>query len=179
MPTAFATATAPPAIPAASAEIVYDADGCVMATWKNLLLCGWAKQGTVQIVQELGRLAGEFALAHPEGHSSIHIITNQAPLPPPEVRRELEILTRRHADEIACMGIVIDGEGFWAGAMRAFLTGLHWASRRPFQAHYCATLEELSRWLPAPHEARTHTPVSSGELAYLLTELRGRVTRPE
>ena len=75
--------------------VVFETDGFVMATWKNVAIHVWTKVATVPLVDKLDALSAPFVALHPEGISSIHIIGKHAPLPGGEVRdRFLEVANR-------------------------------------------------------------------------------------
>jgi hypothetical protein len=165
----------PPSEASPPPVIVYETEGCVMATWRNLAIAVWGTQGTVALAKKLDLMSADFIKVHPEGVSSVNFITKRAPLPDAAAREEFSKITGRYAANVACVGTVLDGSGFWVSAMQSFLTGLHLFSRRPFKTHYCLTIGELARWLPAPHEARTGVSIAAAEFEQVLDSLRMRV----
>jgi hypothetical protein len=158
--------------------LVFEAEGCAMATWKNLTLVVWATQATLGLSRQLEVVSTDLIRAHPRGISSVHLIADKTPLPGADARNHLQEITVRYAADLACIGTVIDGDGFWASAMRSFLRSLHWLSRRPFKAHYAGNIAELAEWLPAHHVVKTGVAIQPAELAAVLHDLAKRVRRP-
>ncbi len=158
--------------------LAFEADGCVMATWRNLLVVAWAKAATLEISKKLEAVAVELIRTHPQGISSVHVILDKTPLPPADARNHLREITERYAANVACMGTVIDGGGFWASAMRSFLTSLHWLSRRPFKAHYASSIAELADWLPSHHALKTGVIIQPAEFAAVMVQLSKAVRPP-
>ncbi len=155
-------------------QVLHDADGFVMATWKNLALHVWTIQATPALVAKLDELSTAFVKAHPEGISAVHIIAKNAPLPDKVVREQLRQVSERHAKHVACVCHVVEGSGFWASALQSFLTGLHWLSERSFRLHICSDILAAAQWLPAPHAQRTKVTITTAELEEALRSVRQR-----
>lgn len=153
-------------------EILHDSDGFVMASWKNVAIHLWTVQATIPMVDTLDRLSSTFTSAHPENISAIHIIAKNAPLPPADVREQLQKVTKRHANRVACVCHVVEGSGFWASALHGFLTGLHWLTRGPFRLHICSDIPSAARWISAQHARATNVPVGVTELEEVLRTVR-------
>jgi hypothetical protein len=153
-------------------QVVHDANGLLMATWKNVALHVWTARATTAVVDSLDELSARFTGAHPEGISAIHIIANHTPLPERDVRERLSQVTVRHSKNLACVCHVVEGSGFWASALHSFLTGLHFLSRGPFKLHICSNLPAAARWLPTPHAERTNVSFVAQELEDAVTHLR-------
>ncbi len=153
-------------------EVLHDSGGFVMASWKNVAIHLWTVQATIAMVDTLDRLSVTFTGAHPEGISAIHIIAKNAPLPPADVREQLQKVTKRHANRVACVCHVVEGSGFWASALHGFLTGLHWITRGPFRLYICSDIPAAARWVPAQHTHVTNVPVGVAELEEALRTVR-------
>jgi hypothetical protein len=156
-------------------RIVHDVPGCVMALWRNVLIVIWGSAGTVALAEELRQASTTIVKAHPEGFSSLHFIVNGAGLPDSTARDELKKVAEQFAKQVACLGTVIDGKGFWASAIRSFFTGLVLFSRQPYKTHYAATIRDLAEWVVAPHAARTGVHLKSEDLARALSEVHARL----
>jgi hypothetical protein len=153
-------------------EVLHNADGFVMATWKNVAIHVWTVEATIALVEALDRLSATFTGAHPEGISAIHIIAKNAPLPPAHIREELGKVTKRYANRLACVCHVVEGSGFWASALHGFLTGLHWIARGPFRLHICSDIPAAARWVPAPHAEVTKVPIGIAALEEVMRTVR-------
>jgi hypothetical protein len=160
-------------------EVLHDAHGFLMATWKNVALHVWTARATFALVDTLDELSGRFTSTHPEGISAVHVIANNTPLPGKDVRERLTQVTNRHAKQLACVCHVVEGSGFWASALHSFLTGLHFLTRGPFKLHICSEIPAAARWLPEPHARRTKVSFEAEELEQALTGLRRSARRVE
>jgi hypothetical protein len=152
----------------------FETDGFVMGTWKNVAIHVWTKRATLPLVDKLEALSASFVAMHPEGISSIHIIAKNAPLPSGEVRDRFLEVANRFAKQLACIGHVVEGSGFWASALQSFLTGLHWLSRRTFEFRICSSISAVAYWLPELHAQRTGVTFEGGELEQAVEQVRRR-----
>jgi|CZKU01.1.fsa_nt_gi hypothetical protein len=153
-------------------DVLHNANGLVIATWKNVAIHVWTAEATRALVDTLDQHSAPFTRAHPERVSSIHIIGKNAPLPSADVREQLQQLTKRYASHIAALCHVVEGSGFWASALHGFLTGLHWLIRGSFQLKTCADIESAARWVPSHHLRETHVAIGINELEEVLRHVR-------
>jgi len=156
--------------------IGYEANGCIMGSWRNIMVAVWARQGTVELVGELARVSAEYAKREADTKvSTVHVILNHAPLPDAPTRRALRALSEMYAPKLACVGTVIEGAGFWAGAVRGLVTSLQIvAPRRAFRMHICGSTNALASWMAEPHSRETGVAVQAGELEAMLNRLLAR-----
>ncbi|MET0389731.1 MAG: hypothetical protein ABW321_27410 [Polyangiales bacterium] len=153
--------------------IAFEADGCVMAGWRNVTIAVWGTQGTMVLVSELTELARRQARQYPR-ISSVHLVVNQAPLPTSDARAELQNLTAQYDARLVALVTMIEGTGFWASAMRSFITGMHVLERRSYKIKTCSTPHEVGQWLAGPHSADSGVEVSSEQLERVLLDLLAR-----
>jgi hypothetical protein len=169
-----------PASPASNAwnadspAVIYEAPGLLLTHWKNFAIHLWTGRASLAMVMRLDELSPPFATAHPRGFSSVHIIAQGTPLPDRDVRNALRNLTNKYAKNIGCVCHVVEGAGFWASALRSFLTGFHFGPREPFDLHICATLEMAAQHVPQPHSQRTGVFVATNEFEAALKAVRSR-----
>lgn len=116
-----------------------------------------------------------------ERGSSVHLLDPSVGFPDSATRESLAKLSRDSANELGCMCVVLQGDGFWASAIRGFLTGLHTLAPNMFDIHASATTAQVLSYLPAAHLKRTGTPVSAADLQRLLDmgERWRREARPQ
>ncbi len=166
----------PPKAPAdsTSTQVLHDANGFSIATWKNVALHLWTVAGTPEMVAKLDEFSLAFTSAHPEGISAIHIIAKGAPLPGKEVRDLLREVSERHAKHVACVCHIVEGSGFWASALQSFLTGLHWLTQRSYSLRICSDIAAAAQWVPGPHADRTKVTLAPAELERAIRFLRRR-----
>jgi hypothetical protein len=156
-------------------QIFYETEGCVLAGWQNLLIAIWTTQGTGPLAQKLGELSKPFSKAHPEGFSNVHIIGKKPPLPTGEARDKFLALMDEFSGNVACIGTVLEGSGFWASAVRSFIVGLRLLAPRTFEMQTYATVAELIGWIVEPHATRTGVRFDPVELEQVLATLRARL----
>jgi hypothetical protein len=94
------------------------------------------------------------------------------PLPTSEARDELLSLMKKFSENVACIGTVLEGSGFWAGAVRSFIVGLRLVAPRTFEMQTYASIAELSEWIVGPHAIRTGVEIDRAQLERVLTALR-------
>jgi hypothetical protein len=141
----------------------------------NLAINVWTAQPTGPAVRRLTELTVESRRKCPEGISSVHWIMQGVALPTPEARAELRQLATRHGDHIACVGVVLNGEGFWASAVRSALMGILLVGpKAAFPLRLYGSAEELAEWLPGEHVRRTHTYLDRATLLSRIDEVRPR-----
>jgi hypothetical protein len=156
--------------------IGYETTGCIMGSWKNITIAVWARQGTVELVGELARVSAEYTKRDADTKvSTVHMILNHAPLPDTPTRNALRALSELYAPKLACVGTMIEGAGFWAGAVRGLVTSLQIvAPRRSFRMHICGSTNALASWMAEPHTRETGVSVEPSELEAMLNGLLAR-----
>ena len=154
--------------------VLYEAQGFLLTAWKNFAINVWSARATVAFAAKLDEHSATFVKSHPEGVSAIHIISANTPLPDADVREMLKKLTDKYAKSIACVSHVVEGSGFWASALHSFLTGLHYASRAPFELYIGSTVSAGARRLVEPHARRTGVKIKTEEIESVMSAARRR-----
>jgi hypothetical protein len=137
-------------------------------TWQNIIFSFWPCQATGAAVIRHKKIFDALVEAHPEGISTIHIISDSASIPTSEARSLFVEIMKQHSKKIACVAIVLLGGGFWASALRAAVTGMRMLAPNTFPLHMYDNIEELKNWLPDEHLKRTNVPLDSSKLVSLL-----------
>jgi hypothetical protein len=120
-------------------------------SWKNVLVSVWQEQGTIVAIDRM--LAAISAMPRiSEKRSDIYVITEGARLPEAGVRDHFIEVIQAHSNELACCAVVVEGSGFWASALRSFVTGLHWLAPRSFDFRLHGSIDEVIERLPPIHE---------------------------
>jgi hypothetical protein len=156
--------------------IAHESEGCVVAYWHNISIVVWGTQGTLELAKELEAVS-EHIRSRYERLSSIHLVVNDPPLPTAAGREKLNEIVVRFGPRAIAVATVLTGDGFWASAMRGFLTSLHWVAggRKRYKQLTCGTVGEVARWLAPLHSAEVDSVViDAGELENLLVRLRNR-----
>jgi hypothetical protein len=118
-----------------------------MASWRNVLMAA-ANLGTRR--------------------SNIHVIGEGVGLPTPAARDGFVELMKEHADRLACVAIVVGGTGFLASAMRSLMTGMRLLAPRSFNYRLHGSIEEVAKWLPTEHLAKTGEEIDGRRLGQVL-----------
>ncbi|HVZ35108.1 MAG TPA: hypothetical protein VG963_21930 [Polyangiaceae bacterium] len=136
----------------------------LFAAWKNVSIFFWLAQATGMAVLRLARATDPLYAAHPEGVSNIHVVPGGTDLPTTEAQREMLALMKSRADRRACMAVVLGGTGFWASALRSFITSVRFVSPRSHALTIHGTLQQAAFWLPRPHFERSGVWLERAEL---------------
>jgi hypothetical protein len=142
----------------------------LFAVWKNVSLAVWRAAATATCVERLA-VAIQSSIARNAGpRSSIHVILSGAGLPSAEARAGFVDLMRRSEGSLGCVGVVIDGSGFWSSALLGAMAGLRLVLPRSFDFRVCGSQEELLLWFPGAHERRTGVRTDQAELQGVLSQ---------
>jgi len=146
----------------------YQRDQIVIAGWRNIGFVHWGAQATASSVRNMGRMSATLAKAHTK-LSLIQVIPDGIALPTDDAKDLLLKMTEAGEHSLGCLVYVMSGEGFWASAMRSYLTNVHWVRHRPFVPRILPTIEEVASWLPSVHREQTGADVRAEELLEVLT----------
>jgi hypothetical protein len=141
--------------------------------WANILFLRWWQGGTGPTLERVARIRERLDGEHPEGVSVVYLVAASVGLPTPEARAAVGQLLARYRDRRACLGVVFEGEGFWASAQRAVVTNVRMQVADESALSIFNNLPELIAWLPAEHHKRTRVSISSGEFRALLERITG------
>lgn len=128
-----------------SALLASDADHAV-GTWNDYFIVIWRNETKMEAVEGMTKLFDEFAGQHPDGVGFVTIVERNAPLPPGSVRDALARFLGQ-ATTIKGSGVVFEGSGFRASAVRSVVTGLTMLAKQPFPHKVFATVEQVTTWL--------------------------------
>lgn len=142
-------------------------DEIVIASWRNVAIVVWGAQATLPSVRKVGAMTADLVKTYGK-ISFVQVIPDNVPLPTPEARTALLKQTERGMPFLACLASILSGEGFWASAMRSYITNVQWVRQRPFQPRICANAHEAAAWLPSCHNEKTTVSVSTPELLEVL-----------
>jgi hypothetical protein len=138
--------------------------------WGDVNIHVWWGPVVEDVVQRLGSFSSATMRAHPGGMSFVHIVTSSARLPDAEARGALVALSKRFEHDTGPTAVVIGGEGFFAGALRAAVTGLWLAAPKTMPMRMCGNAEEVAAWLPARHLESTGVQLDAAELNNVVRE---------
>lgn len=137
-----------------------------MAEWQNILITAWATQPTGALVDAFAQRATALFERY-EKLSAAHVLLDGAAMPSAEARHALQALAERYRGRLACVGTVIAGTGFWASAMRGFVTGMHVIKARPANSTFVSS-HDLAHWLAPQHGIATGVVCTAVELEHVI-----------
>jgi hypothetical protein len=137
---------------------------CRIAVLRNVMIVHWTSRATAEAAGRLTAATDHVLETYPAGLSAVHVLATTAGLPTPEGRAGLIQIMNEKAAQIACVAVVVGGTGFWASAMRSFITGLRFVSPRNFDLRLHGTLEEVLMWLPKQHAKVTGVAIDERQL---------------
>jgi hypothetical protein len=133
--------------------------------WQNVFAIAWYGKPSAEAARQLGPIAEQvYARASYEKFSYVHLVANKLELPDPATRTALLDLTHGHSHRTACVAVIVSGAGFWASAIRSFVTGIRVLAPRGFDLRMHAALSELGDWLPEEHARKTGVTLEPSEL---------------
>src|SRR5262245_49370878 len=138
--------------------------------WQHVHVIVWGGSADGESARRLGRVTPK----PPKGmrRSDVHIVGAGAGLPSADAREGFGQLMKDMADDIACLGVVIDGGGFWASAMRSAVIGIGFLAPKSLPFRAFGKIEDLVAWLPSEHRRRTNVPTDPVGLRRALFEAR-------
>jgi hypothetical protein len=142
------------------------------AYYRNLSIVVWAGGADGAAVKRVRGISQLLIGRFPDGHSNVSIVLNGVPPPTDEARQAFNYIFDGRVSDLRCMAVVLEGDGFWASALRSTVTGLRNAATTAFTVKLFSQLDPVSEWLPAEHLARTGVALDSEELRAALEEMR-------
>jgi hypothetical protein len=141
--------------------------------WQHTHIIVWYGAATAEIAERIGRMTGK----PPEGtrRSDVHIVTEGTGLPHADARAGFAQLMRDMREDIACLGVVIEGGGFWASAMRSAITGLGMMAPKGLPFRALASIDDLVAWLPGEHRRRTGVLTDASAFRRAVNQARASV----
>jgi hypothetical protein len=157
---------ASPPIDATAQLAVLDREpgGFLFGQWKNVTILAWAAKADESTVVRLRTALSRVVGSHPNGRSTISIISEGLPLPTPEARAAIINLINENATDLACIAVVVEGRGFSSSALISAHTDIRAKSNRSYEMGLLRSVDELTTWLPPLHLERTQVSLEPKEL---------------
>lgn len=148
--------------------------------WRNVMIVCWYGTASAAAADRLAQSTDEIvATLEPSTKISyVHLITSKLKLPDGETRNSLLESTQRFASRSAISGVVVPGGGFWASAIRGFVTGIAVVAPRSLDLRIFGEMSELVLWFASEHGKRTGIRVDGDELLRILEEALVRSPKP-
>jgi len=133
--------------------------------WRNVVVVTWKGKATAEVARKLGPLSREILpRTRAPKLSYIHVVPNNLVMPDADTRDVLLELSREHVHETACVAAIIEGGGFWASAIRGFITGIRVLAPRELNLRMHKVVAELLPWFPEEHARLTGVELDPEEL---------------
>ena len=126
--------------------LLYDEDFCT-GTWRELFVVIWRHETTAKGIDACRQGLLDVRASHPDGCAVLSIIEPNAPMPPADVRDSLSRTLSEFGDLIKASGVVFEGGGFRAAAVRSVVTGISLVAKQPFPHKVFATVTAASSWV--------------------------------
>jgi hypothetical protein len=155
------------------AELLELVEGCFrIGMWRNVSIGVFAAQATRDIAERALRVSKHMHREHPAGHSSINFIVKGTPAPTEAADVVFAQVYDSRVSHLACLAMIVEGEGFWASRIRSRITGLRMAVGGLMVLHTDTSIEDVVSWFPAEHAKRTGTTLDPAELTRALVATR-------
>jgi hypothetical protein len=147
------------------------------SVWSNISVGVWADQATLEAAQRVIRVSKWMAERFPGGHSNIVFVLDGAPAPTAEANQVFAKVYDDKFSDLACMGIIIEGTGFWASGMRSLITSQRLHTPGKVRVRVSETVDDLLEWFMPEHTARTGEKLAAQDVRSALLGLRELAAR--
>lgn len=156
---------------------VYNEPGAVTEyQLQNVLILVWFGQPSAEVITRL-ELANESVRQRaPHGMAMIHIVYAPLKLPDEFARTAMLRFMRTHNMRVVAM--IVTQTGFVLSMLRSVVTSLRVVTGGRFDYRICATIEEVSEWLPPENREKTGVEVEPERLAAALREATADAPAP-
>jgi hypothetical protein len=145
--------------------------------FRNVSIVVWVSGADGPAATRMRAVAQHLIAKYPDGHSNVTIVLNGVAPPTEEARAAFAHIFDGRLSDLRCMAVVLEGEGFWASALRSTVTALRQGSSSSFALKLFSALEPVTEWLPSEHLARTGVALSASELRAALMSMRYEIAQ--
>jgi hypothetical protein len=140
--------------------------------WRNVLVVYWYGHPSADSSDALAEITEQVlaGMGDSDKLSYVHLITQKLKLPDAATRAALLESTHRFAGRTAVAGVVVSGGGFWASAIRSFVTGIAVLAPRSLDLRIFGATQELMPWFPTEHARRTGVQIDGDALLKILEQ---------
>lgn len=148
---------------------------CYMGYFRNLSLVVWAGGADGAAVLRVRKLSHHLIKAYPDGHSNITFVLGGVAPPTEDARQAFAYIFNGKASDLRCMAVILEGDGFWASALRSTVTSLRQASSSQFAVRLFNTPDAILDWFPAEHAERTGVVINGPDLKAVMRSWRNDI----
>jgi hypothetical protein len=142
------------------------------SAWNNVSVGVWSDQATLEAAQRVIRVSKWMTQEYPQGHSNIIFVLAGAPAPTPDANEVFSRVYDEKFSHLSCLGIVLEGSGFWASRIRSSITSMRISVPGKVRVRVSDDVDELLEWFLPEHNQGTGVKLSLGELRRALLALR-------
>jgi hypothetical protein len=138
--------------------------------WHGISITIWADQADAEFVRRAVAMGKHWATHYPARRTSVCFVLRGVATPTPEARAAFEAMHSGRTG-IVCVGVVVEGDGFWASALRATVTSINLAGNG-VAVRTEPSIEALAPWVAREHALRVGETFSDQEILQILTTAR-------
>ena len=145
--------------------------------FRNLSIVVWVSGADGPAAKRMRGIAQHLISKYPDGHSNVTIVLNGVAPPTEEARVAFGHIFDGRVSDLRCMAVVLEGEGFWASALRSTVTNLRQGNTSSFALKLFSSLEQVAEWLPAEHLVGTGVAISANDVRAVLSAMRHEIAQ--
>jgi hypothetical protein len=134
--------------------------------------CAWADRATGEALARIQRVTKQMIDRYPNGHSNVAFVLDGVRPPTPEARAIFTHLYDQRVSKLKCLGVVLEGEGFWASSLRSSITNMQLEASNSKALGQYTSIDEVATWMAPLHCERTGVAVTSAQLGSALRDAR-------
>jgi hypothetical protein len=123
-----------------------------LAHWCGVSITIFAGQADSEFLRRAALMNEHWKRRDKKERTNVSFVLGGVPLPSPEVRAVFEA-QRAGNMGIVNFGLVVEGEGFWASALRSTVTGMSLTAHN-VSGRIETTIEAIAPWIAREHAAR-------------------------
>jgi hypothetical protein len=142
------------------------------SVWQNVSILIWADRATKEALVRIQRVTKHMIERYPKGHSNVAFVLAGVKPPTPEARAIFTHLYNEGVSDLKCLGVVLEGDGFWASTLRSSITNIQLEATRATRLGQYTSIEEVASWMAPLHSERTGVAVTPLQLRVALRAAR-------
>jgi hypothetical protein len=143
------------------------------SVWQNVSILIWADRATGEALARIQRVTKQMIERYPNGHSNVAFVLAGVQPPTPEAREIFTHLYKEGVSDLKCLGVVLEGDGFWASMLRSSITSMQIQSGRKTALGQYTSVDEIAAWMAPLHSERTGVAITPLQLRFALRTVRG------
>lgn len=159
----------------ANSHIIHAEQDYALATLDDIFVLIWRHETTMAGAEALRRECFAFGESRPQGIVLLTIIEERAPMPQSEPRAAIATFLRDASPFIKASGVVFEGTGFRAAAVRSVVISLTMLAGQKYPHKVFANLVEASVFLDREAGTKLAIPFTAMSLERGVTDIRREI----